>query len=235
MIISDDEKKVTAIHEAGHALVAALLPNADPVHKVTIIPRGMALGLTQQLPMDDKHNYSRDYLLSQVAILLGGRIAEEITRGDITTGAGNDLERATELARRMVCEWGMSEALGPLTFGKKEEQIFLGREIAQHQDYSEDTAIRIDQEVRRIVLDNYKRAKDLLEGARPILDKIADELLVREVLDADQVKALVEGKSLGDVTPSPTVPTLPSLEDRRGTKERTGPIVPPMPKPLPQE
>ena len=159
MIISDDEKKVTAIHEAGHALVAALLPNADPVHKVTIIPRGMALGLTQQLPIDDKHNYSRDYLLAQIAILLGGRIAEEITRGDITTGAGNDLERATELARKMVCEWGMSDALGPLTFGKKEEQIFLGREIAQHQDYSEDTAVRIDQEVKRIVIDNYKRAQ----------------------------------------------------------------------------
>jgi cell division protease FtsH len=183
--------------------------------------------------MDDKHNYSRDYLLSQVAILLGGRIAEEITRGDITTGAGNDLERATELSRRMVCEWGMSEALGPLTFGKKEEQIFLGREIAQHQDYSEDTAIRIDQEVRRIVLDNYKKAKDLLEGARPILDKIADELLVREVLDADQVKALVEGKSLGEA-PRPTSATPPAVEDRRGTKERT-PMVPPMPKVLPQE
>ena len=195
MIISDDEKKVTAIHEAGHALVAALLPNADPVHKVTIIPRGMALGLTMQLPVDDKHNYSRDYLLSQVAILLGGRIAEELTRGDITTGAGNDLERATEMARKMVCEWGMSDALGPLTFGKKEEQIFLGREIAQHQDYSEDTAMRIDQEVRRIVMDNYKRAKDLLDGHRQVLDAIADELLVREVLDADQVKALVAGKT----------------------------------------
>ncbi len=234
MIISDDEKKVTAIHEAGHALVAALLPNADPVHKVTIIPRGMALGLTQQLPMDDKHNYSRDYLNSQVAILLGGRIAEEITRGDITTGAGNDLERATELSRRMVCEWGMSEALGPLTFGKKEEQIFLGREIAQHQDYSEQTAIQIDQEVRRIVLDSYKRAKDLLEGSRAVLDRIADELLVREVLDADQVKALVTGQSLGEVpVVSPQPPAPPTLEDRR--KERPSPLVPPLPKPLPQE
>ncbi len=189
MIISDDEKRVTAIHEAGHALVAALLPDADPVHKVTIIPRGMALGLTQQLPVDDKHNYSRDYLLTQLAILLGGRIAEELILGDITTGAGNDIERATELARKMVCEWGMSDELGPLTFGKKEEQIFLGREIAQHQDYSEDTAVRIDQEVRRIVMDNYKRAKDLLDGHREVLDTIADELLVREVLDADQVKA----------------------------------------------
>jgi cell division protease FtsH len=236
MIISDDEKKVTAIHEAGHALVAALLPNADPVHKVTIIPRGMALGLTQQLPMDDKHNYSRDYLHSQVAILLGGRIAEEITRGDITTGAGNDLERATEMARRMVCEWGMSEQLGPLTFGKKEEQIFLGREIAQHQDYSEQTAVQIDQEVRRIVLEAYKRAKDLLESSRLVLDRIADELLVREVLDADQVKALVTGQSLDELAGSsqPTTPA-PPLEDRRNLKERPAPLVPPLPKPLPQE
>jgi len=234
MIISDDEKKVTAIHEAGHALVAALLPNADPVHKVTIIPRGMALGLTMQLPVDDKHNYSRDYLLSQVAILLGGRIAEELTRGDITTGAGNDLERATELARKMVCEWGMSDALGPLTFGKKEEQIFLGREIAQHQDYSEDTAVRIDQEVRRIVMDNYKRAKDLLDGHRQGLDAIADELLVREVLDADQVKALVAGKTLPEPVKAPAASPMPPVDDRRGTRERT-PLVPPIPKPLPQE
>ncbi|HVQ15915.1 MAG TPA: ATP-dependent zinc metalloprotease FtsH, partial [Vicinamibacterales bacterium] len=151
MIISDAEKRVTAIHEAGHALLAVLLPHADPIHKVTIIPRGMALGLTQQLPADEKHNYSRDYLNDQIAILLGGRIAEEVTMDSLTTGAGNDLERATELARRMVCEWGMSDAMGPLTFGKKEEQIFLGREIAQHQDYSEDTALKIDQEVRRFV------------------------------------------------------------------------------------
>ena len=159
MIISDEEKRVTAIHEAGHALLAVLLPHADPIHKVTIIPRGMALGLTQQLPADEKHNYSRDYLNDQIAILLGGRIAEEITMDSLTTGAGNDLERATELARRMVCEWGMSDAMGPLTFGKKEEQIFLGREIAQHQDYSEDTALKIDQEVRRFVTDNYERAQ----------------------------------------------------------------------------
>ena len=164
MIISDSEKRVTAIHEAGHALLAVKLPHADPIHKVTIIPRGMALGLTQQLPIDEKHNYSREYLEDQIAILLGGRIAEEITIGSITTGAGNDLERATDLARRMVCEWGMSHAMGPLTFGKKEEQIFLGREISQHQDYSEDTALRIDQEVKRFVTDNYSRAHTLMMG-----------------------------------------------------------------------
>ena len=166
MIISDAEKKITAVHEAGHALLAVLLPHADDLHKVTIIPRGMALGLTQQLPVDEKHNYSRDYLIDQIAILLGGRIAEEMTMsGSMTTGAGNDLERATELARRMVCEWGMSEAMGPLTFGKKEEQIFLGREIAQHQDYSEDTAEQIDQEVKRFVTENYERARKVLDRA----------------------------------------------------------------------
>ena len=171
MIINDEEKKVTAVHEAGHALLAVLLPHADPVHKVTIIPRGMALGVTMQLPVDDKHNYTRDYLNDQIAILLGGRIAEEITMNGMTTGAGNDLERSTELARKMVCEWGMSDAMGPLTFGKKEEQIFLGREIAQHQDYSEDTAIRIDHEIKRFVTSNYERARAVLEqhnaGARP--------------------------------------------------------------------
>ena len=190
MIISDAEKRVTAIHEAGHALLTVLLPHADPIHKVTIIPRGMALGLTQQLPADEKHNYSRDYLNDQIAILLGGRIAEEITMDSLTTGAGNDLERATELARRMVCEWGMSDAMGPLTFGKKEEQIFLGREIAQHQDYSEDTALKIDHEVKRFVTDNYQRAHELLAAStRTRCVKMADALLAREVLDAEQVTA----------------------------------------------
>ena len=148
LIISDEEKKNTAYHEAGHALVAMMMPHADPLHKVTIIPRGMALGLTMQLPLDDKHCYSKDYLIAQLAILMGGRIAEEMFMNHITTGAGNDIERATELARKMVCEWGMSE-LGPMSFGKKEEQIFLGREIAQHRDYSEATAIEIDQQVRK--------------------------------------------------------------------------------------
>ena len=166
MIVTEEEKQVTAVHEAGHALLAVLLPHADPIHKVTIIPRGMALGLTQQLPVDEKHNYSRDYLNDTIAILLGGRIAEELTTGNITTGAGNDLERATDLARKMVCEWGMSDAMGPLTFGKKEEQIFLGREIAQHQDYSEDTALKIDAEVKSFVMDAYSRATEVLTDAQ---------------------------------------------------------------------
>ena len=212
MIISEEEKKVTAVHEAGHALLAVVLPHADPVHKVTIIPRGMALGVTMQLPVDDKHNYTRDYLNDQIAILLGGRIAEEITmNGSMTTGAGNDLERSTELARKMVCEWGMSDAMGPLTFGKKEEQIFLGREIAQHQDYSEDTAIRIDQELKRFITNNYDRARAVLETHRVALDRIAEELLVREVLDAEQVRRIVAGEPLEEYR----APAAPAVAERR--------------------
>jgi len=235
MIISDHEKRVTAIHEAGHALLTVLLPHADPIHKVTIIPRGMALGLTQQLPADEKHNYSRDYLNDQIAILLGGRIAEEITMDSLTTGAGNDLERATEMARRMVCEWGMSDAMGPLTFGKKEEQIFLGREIAQHQDYSEDTALKIDHEVKRFVTDNYQRAHQLLADNKATLVQIADALLAREVLDAEQVKRLAAGLPLDEPRPvAPRAPVAEEGEPRARQKERP-PIVPALGKPLPQE
>jgi cell division protease FtsH len=236
MIISDEEKKITAVHEAGHALLSVLLPNADDLHKVTIIPRGMALGLTQQLPVDEKHNYSRDYLIDQIAILLGGRIAEEITMsGSMTTGAGNDLERATELARRMVCEWGMSEAMGPLTFGKKEEQIFLGREIAQHQDYSEDTALRIDQEVKRFITDNYERARRVLTDYKTSLEKVASELLVREVLDGEQVRRIVAGLPLEEIKPPSAGPVSPAHDEETGRrKERPG-IVPPLSDPLPQE
>jgi cell division protease FtsH len=237
MIISDAEKRVTAIHEAGHALLTVLLPFADPIHKVTIIPRGMALGTTQQLPADEKHNYSRDYLSDQIAILLGGRIAEEITMDSLTTGAGNDLERATELSRKMVCEWGMSDAMGPLTFGKKEEQIFLGREIAQRQDYSEDTALKIDQEVKRFVTDNYQRAHRLLSEHKDTLVKIADALLAREVLDAEQVTRLAAGLPLEDLPPVAARTAVPVNGDgdeaRPRQKERT-PLVA-LPKPLAQE
>jgi cell division protease FtsH len=202
MILSDEEKKVTAFHEAGHALVAEKLPNSDPVHKVTIIPRGMALGVTQQLPIDDRHNYTKEYLETDIAILMGGRLAEELFLSQMSTGAGNDIERATELARKMVCEWGMSD-LGPLTFGKKEEQIFLGREIAQHRDYSEDTAIKIDGEVRKLVSQGYETAKRILEVNRGALQRIAAALLEREVLDASEIKLLVEGKDLPAKAPSP--------------------------------
>jgi cell division protease FtsH len=237
MIINDHEKKVTAVHEAGHALLAVVLPHADPIHKVTIIPRGMALGVTMQLPTEDKHNYSRDYLNDQIAILLGGRIAEEITMNGVTTGAGNDLDRSTELARKMVCEWGMSDAMGPLTFGKKEEQIFLGREIAQHQDYSEDTAIRIDHEIKRFVTANYERARTLLEQHKPALLRIAEELLTREVLDADQVRRIVAGQALEEHKPASSATPVADDPSKRAAKERPS-IVPPLPplnKPLAQE
>jgi cell division protease FtsH len=231
MMITDEEKRVTAVHEAGHALLAAMLPYADPVHKVTIIPRGMALGVTMQLPVDDKHNYSRDYLNDQLAILLGGRIAEEITNGKLTTGAGNDLERVSDLAHKMVCEWGMSDAMGPLTFGKREEQIFLGREISKTQDYSEETAVRIDQEVKKFVMDNYERARTILTEHKPVLLKIADELLAREVLDADQVKRLAQGLALEDAAPAAPAP---SEESPRHHPDRPA-IVPSLGKPVAQE
>jgi cell division protease FtsH len=233
LIITEEEKRNTAVHEAGHALLAAILPHADPVHKVTIIPRGMALGVTQQLPLDDRLNYSRDYLQDQLAILLGGRIAEEITQGKLTTGAGNDLDRVTDLARRMVCEWGMSEAMGPLTFGKRDEQIFLGREIAKAQDYSEDTALRIDQEVKKFVMDAYDRARSMLLTNKAALMRIAEELLAREVLDAGQVKRLAQGLPIED----PQAPAAATEETpRRETHERPAtPIVPALNNPVAQE
>ena len=235
MIISDEEKRVTAIHEAGHAVLTVRLPQADPIHKVTIIPRGMALGVTQQVPVDEKHNYSRDYLNDRIAILMGGRIAEELMLGEITTGAGNDLERATEMARAMVCEWGMSNAMGPLTFGKKEEQIFLGREIAQRSDYSEDTALRIDQEVKRIVTENYQRALSILEEYKERVQTLADALLAREVLDGDQVKRIVAGLSIDDdTTGGPPEPPRAVSDDRTRKESRPG-FVPNLHNPLPQQ
>ena len=195
MMLTDAEKKTTAYHEAGHALIAVVLPEADPLHKVTIIPRGMALGLTMQLPLDDKHSYSKEYLRGQICILMAGRIAEEIFLGQVTTGAGNDIERATDLSRKMVCEWGMSE-LGPLSFGKKEEQIFLGREIAQHRDYSEETALKIDEQVRSMVDTQFKRARTIIEDHHDAMVRIAEALLERESLDGIDVKALIAGQPL---------------------------------------
>jgi len=203
LLLTDEEKKNTAYHEAGHALVAAKMPNSDPLHKVTIIPRGMALGVTMQLPTDDRHNYYKNYLETEIAILMGGRIAEELFLNVLSTGAGNDIERATEMARKMVCEWGMSD-LGPMTFGKKEEQIFLGREIAQHRDYSEDTAIKIDQEVRKLVNAGYATAKQVISDNRDVLERIARALIEREVLDANEIKMLVEGQELPPVQPPPS-------------------------------
>ncbi|HOB51993.1 MAG TPA: ATP-dependent zinc metalloprotease FtsH [Acidobacteriota bacterium] len=196
LIINEQEKKITAYHEAGHALLAALLPDADPIHKVAIIPRGMALGITQQLPVDDRYNYSRNYLLAQLKVLMGGRIAEEVFLKIKTTGAANDIERATEMARKMVCEWGMSDQLGPLAFGKKEEQIFLGREIAQHRDYSEQTAELIDQEVQQLVRASYTEATGLVEQHREAMERIAQALLEFEVLDAEEVEMAIRGETI---------------------------------------
>jgi len=195
LIISEHEKRVTAYHEAGHAMVATMVEGADPLHKVTIIPRGMALGVTQQLPVDDRHTYPRAYLEGQLAIMMGGRLAEELFLGTMTTGAGNDIEQATELSRKMVCQFGMS-SLGPLTFGKQEEQIFLGREIAQHRDYSESTAVAIDDEVRKFVMYAYERAKNILNENREALVRIAEALLERESLDASEIKMLIAGQPL---------------------------------------
>ena len=206
MIISDEEKRITAYHESGHALVAKLLPGADPVHKVTIIPRGMALGLTQQLPVDERHSQHKQYLLNNVTILFGGRVAEELVLDHMTTGAGNDIERATEIAHRMVCEWGMSEKLGPMTFGKKEEQIFLGRDFTQQQDYSESTAVEIDMEVRRIIQECYNRAREILTTNMDILHRMARELLEKEVLDGAEIDVLVKECSTDSGPDLPTTP-----------------------------
>ncbi|HEX7312388.1 MAG TPA: ATP-dependent zinc metalloprotease FtsH [Pyrinomonadaceae bacterium] len=227
MVITNEEKRVTAYHEAGHTLVGLKVPNADPVHKVTIIPRGMALGVTQQLPEGDRHNYSKEYLLGQIAILMGGRLAEEVFLGSITTGASNDIERATELARAMVCEYGMSE-LGPLTFGKKEEQIFLGREISQHRDFSEDTAIKIDQEVKKLIGEQYERARNIIQENRETMIRLAETLLDRETLDAVQIRRIIAGLPLDDDSSS----SHKDDSDRPQLKEPTAnplkPILPPI-------
>ncbi|MGD9505236.1 MAG: ATP-dependent zinc metalloprotease FtsH [Syntrophobacteraceae bacterium] len=223
MILSEDEKRVTAYHETGHALVAKLLPGAtDPLHKVTIIPRGRALGVTQQLPQDDRHTYSKEYLENRISIMMGGRVAEEIVFNERTTGASNDIERATGMARRMVCEWGMSEKMGPLSFGKREEQIFLGREIAQHRDYSEQTAMEIDDEVRRIVESNYMRSKDLMTENIEMLHRVAHALLERETLDSkdvDEIIAAVRAERGGDSSAA-----VPESEGPRGQEEE--PVAP---------
>jgi cell division protease FtsH len=213
IVMSNEEKRNTAYHEAGHTLVGIKVPNADPIHKVSIIPRGMALGVTMQLPEADRYSHTKDYLEGQVAILMGGRIAEEIFLNHMTTGASNDIERATELSRKMVCEFGMS-TLGPITFGKKEEQIFLGREIAQHQDYSEDTAIKIDQEVNRIVTEQYNRARQIIVENKDAMIRLAEALLERESLDSVQIRRLVAGLPLDDDEPTPTRTDKPKAEPK---------------------
>ncbi len=196
MIIPLEERRITAFHEAGHTLVARMIPGTDPIHKVTIIPRGRALGITQQLPIDEKHTYPKGYLLNNIAVMMGGRVAEELVLNSQTTGAGNDIERSTDIARKMVCEWGMSENLGPLSYGQQEEQIFLGREFAQHRDYSEETARRIDNEIRSIVNQAYERAKEIVQTNIAILHKLADSLLEKEVLDGNQIEAIIKGETI---------------------------------------
>jgi cell division protease FtsH len=227
MVISDEEKRITAYHEAGHTLVGLKVPNIDPVHKVTIIPRGMALGLTMYLPEKDRLSASKEYLLGQIAMAMGGRIAEDIFIGSITTGAANDIEKATEVARAMVCEYGMSE-LGPLTFGKKEEQIFLGREIAQHRDYSEDTAIKIDEQVQKIINEQYSRAETIIRENRDALVRLAEALLEHETLDAVQIRRVVAGLPI-DVDASASADDDPSTgtEEKSGTR-LTDSILPPI-------
>ena len=229
LIISEHEKRVTAYHEAGHAMVATMVEGADPLHKVTIIPRGMALGVTQQLPVDDRHTYPWAYLEGQLAIMMGGRLAEELFLDTMTTGAGNDIEQATELARKMVCQFGMS-TLGPLTYGKQEEQIFLGREIAQHRDYSESTAVSIDQEVRRLVMQGYERAKSILNENRDALTRIAEALLERESLDAAEIKLLIAGQPLEDRRPPKVEP-----KNEKPTPVPTKGVVRPAPSISPHE
>ena len=224
LIISEQEKRVTAYHEAGHAMVAAMVPGADPLHKVTIIPRGMALGVTQQLPVDDRHTYPRRFLEGQLAIMMGGRVAEEIFLQTMTTGAGNDIEQATELARKMVCQFGMSE-LGPLTFGSQEEQIFLGREIAQHRDYSEHTAVAIDEKVRKFIMMGYEKACQILTENKDALVRVAEALLDRESLDAAEIKLLIDDLPLKE-RPAPTV-------EPEGEKETPAPASRVHPAPIP--
>ena len=232
MVISDREKRTTAYHEAGHALIAKLLKHGDPVHKVTIIPRGPTLGTTHTLPDEDRLSLSKEWAECTISMMMGGRIAEELIFGQLTTGAGNDLERATDLARHMVCDWGMSEKMGPLTFGKKEEQVFLGREISSAKDYSEETARAIDQEIRRIVTEGYQRARTLIEEHIEQLKAIAEALLEFETIDAAEVEALLSGKKIDRKPPPP--PVAQKTPDAKAAAEKKSPpplFAPPLPEP----
>jgi cell division protease FtsH len=228
MVITEKEKKNTAYHEAGHALVAYLLPGTDPLHKVTIIPRGRALGVTMQLPEEDKHTYPRQYLVNNLAIMMGGRVAEEICLGEMTTGAGNDIERATETARKMVCEWGMSEKMGPLTYGSKEEQVFLGRDFNTQKNFSDETAKLIDLEVKALVMGGYNTAEDLLTKNRETLEKLSLALLEHETLDLKEITEIIDGKppkSEDDETPKEGLSEDALLaKEKKKSKKKTGSV-----------
>jgi cell division protease FtsH len=237
MIISEKDKKITAWHEAGHALVAKLTEHNDPVHKVTIIPRGPALGLTQMLPKEDRLNWNRSSVLDRIAMSMGGRIAEELEFNEITSGAKSDIDHATKFARSMVCEWGMSEKLGPLAFGEEEGEVFLGREFGQRaRNFSEATAIEIDNEVRKIVTDQYSRAKQLLIEHKPALDRIAAALLEWETLDGDEVEVLLRGGTLNKSKPTPPAPKpneirRPEVKEKSKILDALGGLTAPVPKP----
>lgn len=215
LIISDREKRITAYHEAGHVLVAKMIPEADPVHKVTIIPRGRALGVTTYLPIDEKHTYSKLYLEAMMTYAYGGRAAEQLVFGELTTGAGNDIERASAMARKMVCEWGMSEKMGPLTYGAKEEEIFLGREITRHRDFSEDTSRQIDEEVKKIVIACMKRSEKILADNMDVLHRLSNALLEREILDSDEIDKLLRGEELPPLPAVNVPPTAPDADNTR--------------------
>jgi cell division protease FtsH len=231
MVISDEEKQNTAIHEAGHTLISVLITHHDAVHKVTIIPRGPALGVTWYLPKDDRYSLSKEQAESSIAVALGGRLAEEIIFGRLTTGAGNDIEKATDIARKMVCEWGMSEKLGPLAYGKKEEQVFLGRDYGQRQqDYSEQTAVEIDQEVRAIVHKQYDKVKELLTTNKHQLEALAKALIERETLDAHEIRAVLEGRELPP-TQRVIIPTYAEKDKAAKEKRKVASIFGGPPKP----
>jgi cell division protease FtsH len=219
LIISETEKRLTAYHEAGHALVAYFMPHADPLHKVTIIPRGMALGVTQQLPIDDRHNYTREYLESTLSVMMGGRVSEKMFMNVLTTGAGDDLNKATDMVRKMVCDWGMSDRLGPLTFGRKDQEIFLGRDIVQHKDYSEETAELIDEELKKFAREAYERAEHVISSNREALERVALALLEYEVLDGEEVATLVKGASVESLRAGRRPPTRPEAQPARPVVE----------------
>jgi cell division protease FtsH len=218
MIISEEEKKSTAYHEAGHALIAALIPEADPIHKVTIIPRGMALGLTQQLPLDDRYTYSKDYLEAQLSVLMAGRVSEKLFLGKTTTGAASDFEKSTEIARKMVCLWGMSD-LGPLTYGERDDLIFLGRDLAMHKNFSEKTAELIDAEVKKIINKNYERTKGLLEKNKAKLKIIAKLLLEKEILTSEEIELIIKGKKISE-----TKKAAPPPKEKESKSKKVQPV-----------